>query len=246
MKEQDTDKKYTMETVIHKTMDEVLIPDKAPSGVSQNEIYGATIIASVHLVHKNKIYTSYNVFIKRQNVNTFRNQHHNPYCFTIEYIGGMKGKDAGHTLEGNYNSAIKAAQNLVETKIAELESIETQKEYLASRAVCKSKSGLFRCYKNDDSLYIRYMITRTPKYNGQMVDNIAEILDNGEIRGVTGNSGDRFLKLSDIEKCDIITIALQLYRSKLISMDFKNVSKHFFQALKLLFARILFKLTSKQ
>ena len=87
------------------------------------------------------------------------------------------------------------------------------------------------------------MITRTPKYNGQMVDNIAEILDNGEIRGVTGSSGDRFLKLSDIEKCDIITIALQLYRSKLISMDFKNVSKYLFQALKLLFARVLSELT---
>lgn len=35
---------------------------------------------------------------------------------------------------------------------------------------------------------------------------IAKLLNNYEIEGIRGNSGDRYQKLSDIEKVDIATI----------------------------------------
>ncbi len=74
-----------------------------------------------------------------------------------------------------------------------------------------SFSGEFFCMESNGSLGIY----RTPAHVGAMVTTLA-IIKNRELIGISGNNGNRFDKLSDIEKVDCATIVVRLQNEGII------------------------------
>ena len=94
------------------------------------------------------------------------------------------------------------------------EAVEAKKEIAQNYRdfVAVSASGEFMCLQSHGSL----AIYKTPDYLGAMVYALARVCEGGVIAGISGNSGDKFDKLSDIEKMDCQTIIGQLQNQNII------------------------------